>query len=58
MENGWRPVGGDVLQALAARLNVPPEWIASTPHPRRMTLPPSPGYATPGSQIDTHAGFA
>jgi DNA-binding XRE family transcriptional regulator len=28
MESGRRPVGGDVLQTLARRLNVPPEWIA------------------------------
>jgi DNA-binding XRE family transcriptional regulator len=28
MESGRRPVGGEVLQALAERLNVPPEWIA------------------------------
>ena len=27
MESGRRPVSGDVLQALAAQLNVPPEWI-------------------------------
>jgi hypothetical protein len=27
MESGRRPMGGEVLQALAARLNVPPEWI-------------------------------
>lgn len=28
MESGRRPVSGEVLQALAKRLNVPPEWIA------------------------------
>ena len=28
MESGRRPVSGEVLQALAERLNVPPEWIA------------------------------
>ena len=28
MESGRRPVSGEVLQALATRLSVPPEWIA------------------------------
>jgi DNA-binding transcriptional regulator YiaG len=28
MESGRRPVSGDVLLALAAQLNVPPEWIS------------------------------
>ena len=28
MESGRRPVSGEVLQALAAQLKVPPEWIS------------------------------